>query len=307
MFLGEDIHEREPAALDERIGDRLAAVLLELGLVVEQLELAGPAGHEQVDHALGPRREMARPGRERIARRAPAVPRDAVARPMAHRRRRWPRRSLAEKRRQGHRAQPDAAVGEEVAPRLRRATRGRACVSWSKSPVMADQPSSAVVATDSLAGHELVEVQEHAGDGRPTPERRPRRVRRAASPARRAPGQDVCERLAARARVGRRPRQSRNAWRSRSRSLAGGGPLAQDPSGQALGDLDEGRVVEQRQRLERRVGSEPARAGLHAAGRVEGRQERMRRGPPEERVEPAAIAVRARCRPATAASSGPGS
>ena len=63
----------------------------------------------------------------------------------------------------------------------------------------------------------------------------------------------------------------------------GVGPLGQDPGGQPLGDLDQGRVVEQRQRLERRVGSQPPRAGLHAAGRVEGRQERMRRRPPEDR------------------------
>ena len=67
--------------------------------------------------------------------------------------------------------------------------------------------------------------------------------------------------------------------RDRSRTIRPASPL---------GDLDHGRVVEQRQRLERRVRPEPARAGLHAAGRVEGRQERERRGPPEEGVEPAA-------------------
>src|SRR5438477_10085930 len=66
MLLAEDIHEREPTPLDERVRDRLAAVLLKLGLVVEQLELAGTAGHEQVDHALGPGREEARPGRQGI-------------------------------------------------------------------------------------------------------------------------------------------------------------------------------------------------------------------------------------------------
>ena len=59
-------------ALDERVGDRLAAILLELGLVVEELELARSAGHEQIDHALGPRREMARMGRDRV-RRVPAA------------------------------------------------------------------------------------------------------------------------------------------------------------------------------------------------------------------------------------------
>ena len=67
MLFREDIHEREPPALDERVRNRLAAELLKLGLVVEQLELARPAGHEQVDHALGPGRKMAGPRRERVA------------------------------------------------------------------------------------------------------------------------------------------------------------------------------------------------------------------------------------------------
>ena len=62
MLLGEDIHEREPATLNERIGDRLAAVPLQLGLKIKKLELARAAGHEEVDHALGPCREVARPG-----------------------------------------------------------------------------------------------------------------------------------------------------------------------------------------------------------------------------------------------------
>ncbi len=55
MLFREDVHERESAALDERVGDRLAAIFLKLRLVVEELELAGTAGHEQIDHALGPR------------------------------------------------------------------------------------------------------------------------------------------------------------------------------------------------------------------------------------------------------------
>ena len=52
----------------------------------------------------------------------------------------------------------------------------------------------------------------------------------------------------------------------------------QDRAARPSGDLEERRVVEQGQRLERRVGPQPPRAGLHAAGRVEGRQERVRRG-----------------------------
>ena len=70
MLLGENIHECESTPLDERIGDRLAAVLLKLGLVVEELELARSAGHEEIDHALGPRGEMAGTSRERVGARA---------------------------------------------------------------------------------------------------------------------------------------------------------------------------------------------------------------------------------------------
>ena len=39
-LLREGVHEGEPLARDERLGDRLAVVFLELRLVVEQLELA---------------------------------------------------------------------------------------------------------------------------------------------------------------------------------------------------------------------------------------------------------------------------
>ena len=74
MLLGEHVHEREPAPLDERVRDRLAAILLKLGLVVEQLELARTAGHEQVDDALGPRGQMPGTRRQRIRHRAAVDP-----------------------------------------------------------------------------------------------------------------------------------------------------------------------------------------------------------------------------------------
>ena len=41
-----------------RGGHDLPVELLQLGLVVEQFELAGSAGHEQKDHALGLGRKM---------------------------------------------------------------------------------------------------------------------------------------------------------------------------------------------------------------------------------------------------------
>src|SRR5262249_35424799 len=107
----------EPPALDERVGDRLAAVPLELGLVIEELELAGPAGHEQVDHAPGPGGEMTRPGRQRIdaprpwlTRRGRAGCRGAPIGPSGG------RPTLIEQRGQGHRPEPHGAVGEKVAP-----------------------------------------------------------------------------------------------------------------------------------------------------------------------------------------------
>ena len=52
--------------LNERLGDRLAVPLAQLGLVLEQLELAGPAGHEEEDDALRLRRPMPRPRGERV-------------------------------------------------------------------------------------------------------------------------------------------------------------------------------------------------------------------------------------------------
>ena len=66
MLFREAIHECEPPARDERFRNRLAAVLLKVGFVVKQLELAGTAGHEEVNHALGPGRKVARPGSERV-------------------------------------------------------------------------------------------------------------------------------------------------------------------------------------------------------------------------------------------------
>src|SRR5262245_36367236 len=66
VLLGEKIHERESAALDERVRDRLAGVFLERGLVVEQLERAWSPGHEKVDDTPCPGWKMAGPDRERI-------------------------------------------------------------------------------------------------------------------------------------------------------------------------------------------------------------------------------------------------
>ncbi len=55
--LGVPLDEGEPLVLGVRGGHHLAVELLQFGLIVEQLQLAGPAGHEQEHHLLGPRRK----------------------------------------------------------------------------------------------------------------------------------------------------------------------------------------------------------------------------------------------------------
>ena len=50
------------------LADLLVVVLLELRLVVERVEVRDPARHEEDDQVLRPRREVARPGCEGMAR-----------------------------------------------------------------------------------------------------------------------------------------------------------------------------------------------------------------------------------------------
>jgi hypothetical protein len=94
-------HEREPLAFDEAGRDGLAVEFVELRLVVEKLQLAGAAGHEQVDDALGFGLVMRRLGRERIGRRSGLI--------------------LREQRGKGDRPEADTAIAEEVATRYGRA------------------------------------------------------------------------------------------------------------------------------------------------------------------------------------------
>jgi hypothetical protein len=77
--------------------------LLQLRLVVIELELTGPTRHEQVNHALGLARHVRRLRRQRIHER---------------RRRRGVELSVLKERRQGHRADAEAAIVEEVTARL---------------------------------------------------------------------------------------------------------------------------------------------------------------------------------------------
>jgi hypothetical protein len=53
--------ESEPLALDQVLGARLAVILGERRLVVEELKLRRRADHVQEDHILGARQEMRLP------------------------------------------------------------------------------------------------------------------------------------------------------------------------------------------------------------------------------------------------------
>ena len=94
-------HEGEALALDVALRDRLAAELLQLRFVVEQLELGGPAGHEQENDVPGLGRDL---------------PAAQHARPRGGRRGRM-QPFLRHQRRQGDAAQAQAAPAEKVPAR----------------------------------------------------------------------------------------------------------------------------------------------------------------------------------------------
>jgi hypothetical protein len=94
------VDERRPVALQQPRGRQRAVQLGERRLVVEQLEVARRAGHEQEDHVLRPRGEVGHLRRQRVGRR----------------RRRRGVSPLGEQLAQRHGAQADAALLEEPAP-----------------------------------------------------------------------------------------------------------------------------------------------------------------------------------------------
>ncbi len=71
---GVRVDEGGPVTLEEFGGGKLAVPLRELGLVVEQLEMAGCAGHEEEDDALGAGSEMGLARREGIQRGGGSAP-----------------------------------------------------------------------------------------------------------------------------------------------------------------------------------------------------------------------------------------
>ena len=94
---------------------------------------------------------------------------------------------------------------------------------------------------------------------------------------------------------GRGPGRAGTRSRSRSRSLAGAGRSARRARpGPGRSRRTPGRSARSAPGAACSDRSRRVQA-LDAVRGVEGRQERVRRGPPEEGVEPAAIAVRARC------------
>ena len=90
-------------------------------------------------------------------------------------------------------------------------------------------------------------------------------------------------------RVGFRARHRRNAYRSAVR--VGLAALAQGSQGQRLRGFQKQRLVQRRQRLQRRVRARAAHAGRVAVRSVEGLQHRIRHGAIAEGVQRAAVAV----------------
>src|SRR5207302_1012204 len=92
------VHEGEALTLDQRLRDRLAVQFDQLRLVIEELELARAAGHEEKDDILRARRMMAHvAGNER---------RIGAEEPL-----------LIQHRRECDAAQADATAAEEMPPR----------------------------------------------------------------------------------------------------------------------------------------------------------------------------------------------
>ena len=76
-------HRRQPLAVADRIGQVGAMHFCELRLVVEQIELRGSAALEQIDDALGLRREVRQARRGRPSRSRPRLRSARAGRPAA--------------------------------------------------------------------------------------------------------------------------------------------------------------------------------------------------------------------------------
>jgi hypothetical protein len=52
-FLGKGVHEGKPLAFDKRFRDGLPMEAIEIWFAIEQIQLAGAARHEEVNHTFG--------------------------------------------------------------------------------------------------------------------------------------------------------------------------------------------------------------------------------------------------------------
>src|ERR1043166_5506891 len=66
--LGNALDESESLPFNQFFGTQLAVVLVELGLVIEEVQLRRSAGHEQEDDVLGFRCKVRRLGKESLGR-----------------------------------------------------------------------------------------------------------------------------------------------------------------------------------------------------------------------------------------------
>src|SRR5690242_7617107 len=86
------------------------------------------------------------------------------------------------------------------------------------------------------------------------------------------------------------PRQAQAKRQFRARVSVRTG-TAHHPAGQGLGGFEKCRIVQRRERLERRIGSDAAHRANLAAGRVEVEQAGIRRGAADEGVNSAPVAI----------------
>ena len=217
------LDEREALALDELRGNVLAVVLRQRRLGIEQIDLRRRAGHEEIDDALGPGRELQRSRPAAVGSRRLLGEHDVV-----------------HQRRQRQAADAERGLLEEMAARDG-AQRSRSCMAvWRSSHcgvtalvLTASLDSAATACVDhrsharSVCGshvrrtvlfrHRLVQIQQHVRDHRPGRQLGDRR-RRARGSAR-APARTATTRRSSSAGLASRERTSLmpNAARDRAR------------------------------------------------------------------------------------------
>ena len=280
-------HRREPLAHADRVGQVLVVPLAHLRLVVVQVHLRRAADHVQVDDVLGLGGEVGqaaagrrvggpapRPRPSRVAARA-ARPGAAQPTAFAPRPKNWRRVSLRTYSSNGFMARASLR-------RHRCASRHRARVTCSalrpgssaRWPASSRRPASA--ASSAGSGFDSPTASSFVG----------------VLGVRLVVGEQVVER-----RLGRPGSSSARSGRASSRaamkSIRSVGRRRRLPSsarcGQVPGGLDELRVVERDQRLQRRVGPLAADGADLAARGVEDVHRGRRRGPLPEGVQAAAV------------------